>query len=134
MGLLMPTLARVREKSKITKAKADIKRLMLAIKPYENEYGYLSYAYNSSDLIQGKTVNSVFVWNDSDFYDILIPGLRNENPRGILMLSTESDGSFKDPWGHNYRVVMDLNYNGNIDDSLMFGNKTSGDYNGMILI
>ena len=52
-GILLPTLNTVMLKTKITKARTEIKALEIAIKQYESTYGFLPVAASATTVISG---------------------------------------------------------------------------------
>jgi len=117
-GLLLPALAGVRERAKMTRARAEMQALQTAIAMYESDYGYLPMPSPSpaADLLL----------TDAQ-YTALIQTLQNVPPCGnargkrYLDVSTEQGpGVFNDPWSvggalQTYKVFLDLDYDGDIE-------------------
>ncbi len=95
-GILLPALARVRDKAKGAQARSDIAALKLAISSYQQTYGYLPTALADPD------------------YTNLINYLSGTNPRGVIFLETQAVGTLNDPWGYPYHVRLDTSYTGQI--------------------
>jgi len=123
MGILLPTVNQVRKRAKIAKATAEIQSLRSAILMYETTYGYLPFVNNADDLLLGYSSSSSL--NDST-YELLICYLQNidpdggsdpGNPRGMRILEVntkQGPGRYLDPWGNDYRVALDTDYNGDV--------------------
>jgi prepilin-type N-terminal cleavage/methylation domain-containing protein len=126
-GLLMPAIGKAREKAKIVQTRGQINALLMAIKMFESTYGYLPItkeemeaAYSAGDY-EREIGNSA----THPMYTTLIKCLQNvdtpaKNPRGIRMLdinNEQGEGVYLDSWGNRFQVALDLDYNGDIDDT-----------------
>lgn len=89
--------------SKRNKAKGEVNTLSMAFKSYFSDYGRLpatGFMPDSKEVVR--------VLNAKD------PSM---NPRQIVYLELESDqedGTFVDPWGQQYRLYLDHDYDGKI--------------------
>ncbi len=115
MGLILPGINMAKEQAKKTRAKAEMNALKIAISQYEATYGYLPV----------KTGTDVRVNDTENEYDRLIAFLSQTdkvgntykgtgNLRGIKLLDVNKSGFYQDPWGENYWVVLDADYDGSI--------------------
>ena len=119
MAILLPTISKAKEKAKIAKARSEIMSLKTAITMYETNYGVLPVPPDSTP--NDPPDSNV---HDDEDYDELI-GLLSKtgvdkdagNPRGIKMLDVSRPGVFQDPWKHDYQIVIDDDYDGNIHAS-----------------
>ncbi len=132
MGIMLPGIAKVKQRAHTAVARTEVKSLLMAIQLYEQTFGYLPLLPESAD--RALTDNE---------YALLIGFLQGNNARGMEMLapqqkwgkgtwtdntSSEStwtnDGYYYDPFRTTsgaatelrYRVAMDLNYSGAIED------------------
>lgn len=115
IGILVPTINKVKDKAKVTKAKTEVKAIETALKLYEQTYGYLPFT---------ATAVAEAALSLAD-YSTLITWLQGSNPRGLRMLEVDNDqgqGVMRDPWEAYYRVALDTDYDGDID------NTTTGPY------
>ena len=121
-GLLMTGIMSASAKAQNAKSLAEIKTLINAIQHYESAYGVLPIP--SGALSDDGTLSS-------DNYKLMIhilqaddEGLSNsdkdkvkkQNKRSTKFLDIQSNepGVYVDPWGEEYSVVFDANYDGKI--------------------
>lgn len=119
-ALLSPAIGAALERAKYTKSKVEVMSIASAVKAYLNEYGKLPV----DSTLQGKP-DPTALYNVSICTNILmvLTDSSNQttlNPRRIVFLEIENAfGEFKDPWGVQYRMILDtdydntINYNGN---------------------
>ncbi len=132
MGILFPTINSAIESAKKTQAKNDELQIVNAIKGYYTEYG----KYPSTGANTGSDSTDYFAGDDatgSELMDALrVPVPTSTyalNPRKIVFLEVPAsknstkpkagiggNGRFYDPWGYVYRVKIDNNYNGTLDN------------------
>ena len=125
-GMLMAGIMYAPAKAQKAKAQAEITTLVNAIKQYESAYGVLpipSGALSSGDgtLASDKYKLMIHILQADD------EGLSNsdkdivkkQNKRSTKFLDIQGNevGVFTDPWGEDYNVVFDANYNGKIEMS-----------------
>lgn len=110
MALLFPAVNGAIDAARKAQAKNDVTQIATAVTAYETEYGKLP---NASGNI------------DSTLVNILTGVSTNNNPRKIVFMEigtfkknsksgTNSGGSFLDPWGNNYQIAVDDNYDNTI--------------------
>ncbi len=120
IGILIPTIGTVMEKVKQSKTKAIINSLRLGIKQYESTYGFLPFTGENTDKFIEYTSGN----GTNGEYTILLNTLEGNdkslNPRGIKFLDM-SDSDYMDAWDEELNVVLDLNYDSVIADSLIYG-------------
>ena len=135
MGLLFPAIAIVKEQARKAQAKVDVAGIATAVKQYYTEYGKYPIGSQPSgqDLLFGDSKTS-----NKELFDILrniYSGTGpNYNPRGIVFfegrIASSSDapragfvptgaktgtpGAFVDPWGQEYQVAIDGDYDNQI--------------------
>lgn len=141
MGLLFPAINIVKEQARKAEAKAAVTQIAAAVKQYFNEYGKYpqgDLAADNKDLVYGEGGNS----NEKLFNILRCIGLdtfsANPNPRRIVFFegkgATNPDAprggfvatdatkgtpnSFVDPWGKQYVVVIDTDYDNQIKTDL----------------
>lgn len=119
-GILYPALRTIRDGPKKAQARADIRKLELAIQSYYNEYG--KWPDTSGATPAAAT--------DADFITMLNGNRHpytsaqaasgsyasNYNPRAIRFMEvnkkqSSSDGLFLDPWGTPYIILIDNGQN-----------------------
>ena len=115
-GLLLPALNSARKQAKRTKAKAEISALKVAVAQYKSTYGYLPVCQpaGGGDVLLSSTQYSNLI-KDLSCTD------SHENPRKMVFLKVTKPGEFKDPWGQDFRVVLDTSYNDKIPGNLIYG-------------
>jgi len=104
-------LSRARMNAKKAQAQVEMKSIETAVMAYFNKYGKLPSEEFSEDtgLDLGATDNS-------DLISILTVEERDDplNPANIIFLEQQSAGSsrYVDPWGYDYIVALDTDYDG----------------------
>ncbi|MCF7791660.1 MAG: prepilin-type N-terminal cleavage/methylation domain-containing protein [Victivallales bacterium] len=118
IALIMPMVTNVRNRANKTKAKSEMHSIITAVKSYEMTYGVLP-------IPDGCTGNGKVDTGNAE-YPNLLTLLTNVstsgadvsgNGRGIRFLDVPdgyTDNGFKDPWGNDYTVYLDTDYNGEI--------------------
>ncbi len=122
-GILLPVINGAAKRADMTKAKSEITTLINAIKQFESTYGHLPlpavYAETAAftaaqyeDLIRMLQAEK----NAANNFDYASYGGTNPNTRKTRFLDVvgNAPGAFKDPWGNNYQILMDDNYDGKI--------------------
>jgi len=114
MALLFPAVGSAIDAARRAQAKNDVTQIATAITAYETEYGRLPGS-NSSD--NEATVTKTLV-------ETLTAQNTNDNPRKITFIEinswkkgksgTNSSGDFLDPWGGNYYVALDYDYDNSL--------------------
>ncbi len=144
MGLLFPAIGIVKEQARKAEAKAAVVQIAAAVKQYNTEYGKYPVAdyadAGTKDLVLGDTTKLPSKASNADLFNILraknagknaTPTDNAYNPRRIVFFEGKSasdpanpksgfldqTGAFYDPWGKEYTVIMDSNYNDVIDTS-----------------
>jgi len=111
VGLILPGIAAVRNAARKAKARGDISALEHAIKAYVNDNGKLPFP-NAS--FHGKSEPDYFA-SDADSEEVVAMLATVNNPRGIVYLDARDNttpGAYKDPWGTQYAMKFDADYNG----------------------
>jgi len=111
-GFLLPAVTKIKERTKVTRAQTDIRALQLAIKQYESTYGYLPAAAANPDAV--KTTSTALK-------DILGG---TGNVRKQVFLELQTGNLFKDPWGNDYQIALDTNYDGKVDNARIDASST----------
>ena len=125
IAITMPVFTSIREKAKETKAKAEMNAIETAVKSFEMTYGVLpmpdgTEAVGSSGLVD--TSNTEYPDLMTFLTNVGAPGKSVDvvgNDRGIRFLDVPNDYTtkgFVDPWGNDYTVYLDTDYNGQIAD------------------
>lgn len=115
-GLLLPALIGVQKQARVTEARAQCNAIVTACKAYETEYGVLPWGGTSDVALEG-----------GDNYKKLIelltcvdgPGSYGyTNKRKMKFLDVDSDyatNGFVDPWGNEFYVYLDTDYDGDVN-------------------
>ena len=141
-GLALPAVLMVQAKAKVTQAKADMASIMTALKGVEGTYNRVWSNTADLKLGGGSTINGTY-----DTYDKFIIELSNPselaaadiqiNKRKIKFLdpkpkfipntttaaeitANQKNNLWRDPWGNQYIVYIDGNY----DDQITIGGRT----------
>ena len=118
-GMLMAGIMYAPAKAQKAKAQAEITTLVNAIKQYESTYGVLPMATTLTQ--DGPLTNANYKklihllqadaegLSDSDEKE-----LKKMNKRWTKFLDIQGNdpGEFTDPWGENYNVLLDYDYDG----------------------
>jgi type II secretion system protein G len=96
IGILLPAIASAMKEGKKTKAESDCKQIAMAIAGYKNDYGTLPTSDSGSFTFTG------------DIQTILSGG----NPRAKVYFATKTGVTLTNPWGQNYTVQLDSDYDG----------------------
>ena len=124
MGLLFPAFRGVQDQAKKTQAKNDLTQIVAAVNAFYTEYGrYPTAATTDATAIFGAAGSS----NDALFKELRGLSGASLNTRQIVFISPPdakdttnprsgvSAGRFYDPWGTQYNIQMDADYNNQID-------------------
>ncbi len=113
MTLLFPAVSGAMENAKKTQAKNAATQIATAIVAYNTEYGTYPGATTGSDVTDA---------NEQTLWDTLMPPTGTppaDNPRGITFLELPTaksgknglvNGKYMDPWGQEYKIAIDGNY------------------------
>ncbi len=138
MGLLFPAFRSVQEQAKKTQAKNDLSQIVTAVNAYNTDYGIypMEASKQGVDTLVGDPGgtydnNLVFnilrgisdgQWNSNNnlnqrqvAYIQGAPVRDADNPKNGFATKAVGSikvGSFVDPWGHEYLVTLDGNYDG----------------------
>ncbi len=117
-GILLPTVIGAFKKASEAQARTEVKSIETAIKQYFAEYGKYPDNNAKSDKVYGP--------DNRDIIGILrgtntSASANNPNPRKIVFLEVNEnslknpstgviDNNFYDPWGQEYRICFDSNF------------------------
>ncbi|MEA3211036.1 MAG: ral secretion pathway protein [Chthoniobacter sp.] len=139
MGLLFPAIGVVKEQARKVQAKTDVTNIVASVKQYYTEYGKyppvdLKSTNTTDDSMVGDKEAQATTDNNALFdtlraRDSGINVKHALNPRRIVFFESKSvsdpknprsgfadksdspsPGSFYDPWGKQYNIIMDSNY------------------------
>jgi prepilin-type N-terminal cleavage/methylation domain-containing protein len=153
MGLLFPAIGIVKDQARKAEAKAAVAQIAASVKQYYTEYGKYPVADyvtgTPADLKLGDQTKSGASDSNADLFNIL--RARNVgrnadnlyNPRRMSFFEHKpvgdpsapksgfldsagsgSVGAFYDPWGRQYTIVIDANYNDIINVSTSYADFT----------
>ena len=110
-GLAFPAVQGALNSSKKAQARNDVAQLAAAIKAFQLEYGRLPSTIANNDTAAATNATVVSALTSSN----------SLNPRGIAFIEanayrkgkggTNSSGAYLDPWGSEYRISLDTDYN-----------------------
>src|SRR5438552_11275366 len=123
MGLLFPAFKGVQDQAKRTQAKNDLTQIVTAVNAFYTEYGRYptsattdataTYGPGGSTTENGGLFNELratgsFSLNTRQIVFISPPDAKNQtNPRSGIKTTS---GGYYDPWGSEYAVALDANY------------------------
>jgi len=140
MGLLFPAIGVIKEQARKVQAKNDVTNIVAAVKQYYTEYGKYptleaAAATVETDAFAGDTESGAKIHNNALFDTLrsISRGLNADykyNPRRIVFFEgravtdnlapragfadnaadATTKGSYFDPWGKEYNIVLDSNY------------------------
>lgn len=125
MGLLFPAISGVKETAKKAQAKNDAVGILNAVKSYYTEYGKYPLATPGADtekgdisatLLQTLTATepaSPTMLNPRKISFMEIPAAKT-NSSGKEPKSGLDGGTFYDPWGKSYQIIIDGDYNNEV--------------------
>jgi prepilin-type N-terminal cleavage/methylation domain-containing protein len=138
MSLLFPAIGMVKDAARKAEAKAAVTGIVAAVKAYNTEYGKYPYVGNVA-ADKDATVGEGYQLTNATLFNVLRAkavgdNLDNKyNPRkisffegkaagdqtapksGFVEGSGANAGMFYDPWGNQYCVIIDTNYDNQID-------------------
>ncbi|MDY0176820.1 MAG: prepilin-type N-terminal cleavage/methylation domain-containing protein [Lentisphaeria bacterium] len=129
-GILLPVISGAAKRADMTKAKAEITTLVNAIKQFESTYGHLPLpshpsAYDEKNAFTGNQYRDLILMLQAEprtpgSSDYNYPSFNSSNPNTrrtrFLDVVGNDPGEFSDPWGNNYYIHLDHNYDGRIGD------------------
>ena len=159
-ALLMPALAKAKEKAKINQARLEMSAIVQAIKAYETAYSRwpvssaVISAVTQGDITFGGNIPadsgtvSVFTVpaapNNSEVIPVLLDKNHPRNPQGHVLLNADMgsdntmpgvgpDGVYRDPWGTPYIITIDINFDDKCHDAF-YGSRTGADTVGLVQV
>lgn len=158
MGLLFPAIGIVKDQARKAEAKAAVAQIAAAVKQYYTEYGKYPVADygTTSDVIVGDMTDGKAQYDNADLFNILRgknTGKNTDNtynPRRVTFFEgkpvgdpktpksgfldnaagTGVQGAFYDPWGKQYNIMMDANYNDVINIKTVYSDFTEASQDG----
>jgi prepilin-type N-terminal cleavage/methylation domain-containing protein len=138
VGLLIPTIAIVKKKARITQARSEAANLAGVICAYQQQNSIYPSSKASADTASSMAADLTFTNGNSEVIIILLdiddsaaPTPVNpqhmRNPQRHVFLNAKmtgttsgpgvgSDYNFRDPWGTPYAITLDLNYDNDCAD------------------
>ena len=128
-SLAYPTFISILERARKTQAKNDLTQIVTAVNAYYTEYGKYPLATNDNTISNNADLfyslraiaggaNAGDVQNPRKIVFIQPPDSKVSNPAkaGIDPATTSPTfGAWFDPWGKQYQIAIDGDYNNNID-------------------
>ena len=122
-ALMFPVMQLVKNKAKALKAKSMATSICAAVDQYELDYGVIPYTIGNSDSQIDKskatdydTMIAILAQQDYDSHTYKTKG----NPRMVTYLnvpSTYGEKGYIDPWGNQFVILLDTNYDGKVTTS-----------------
>jgi len=113
MSLLFPAVNGAMDAAKRATAKNDVTQIATAVTAYETEYGKLPDTNATAQDVTGDWLKALGGSNVASL-----------NPRQIVFIElagakrgksgTNANGAFVDPWGGNYRIAFDADYDNSV--------------------
>ena len=120
-AIAIPSTISAIKKAEMAKAQAEMTTLVEALKNYESTYGILPLKCLGATPADGKISG---VSGSYAAYETLIRILQGENltvngkamnKRQVAFLDGKDEGTFPDPWGNDYYVLLDGDGDGKLD-------------------
>lgn len=128
-ALLLPAINGVRQQANRVRAKTRANNIVMAIKQYETTYGVLPVHAASND----KTINTGSEYDDLIAILAYANGPHGDRTKGnfrktpfLGVPKSYDEKGYVDPWGNNYFILMDANYDNEITDPFNSANKLHG--------
>ncbi len=129
MGLLFPAFRGVQDQAKRTQAKNDLTQIITAVNAFYNEYGKYPVSARSDTSFgpSGSPTTNETLFNPLRGLDaatnprqivfISPPDVKDKtNPRSGIGTDASNAGQYFDPWGKNYLIRIDGDYNNQVDN------------------
>ena len=120
-AIAIPSTISAIKKAEMAKAQAEMTTLVEALKNYESTYGVLPLKCLGATPADGKISGTD---GTHTAYETLIRILQGENltvngkamnNRQVVFLDGKDEGTFPDPWGNDYYVLLDGDGDGKLD-------------------
>lgn len=120
-AIAIPSTISAIKKAEMAKAQAEMTTLVEALKNYESTYGVLPLKCLGASPADGKISGTSGSYSA---YETLIRILQGENltvngkamnKRQVAFLDGKDEGTFPDPWGNDYYVLLDGDGDGKLD-------------------
>lgn len=128
MGMLFPAVSSAITTAKRNDARADAEQIASAINIFWNDYSRLPVPDGEQRMSSDGDDATYFTEAVSrDIIQVLIGENDALNPREKIYLDMDTsadDGTFKDPWGNQYHIKLDRDYNHKVaygSGSMRFG-------------
>lgn len=131
VGLMVPVIQKGLQSAKRNQARNDLRDIRAAVHAYYQEYGKLPIPddqQNCGDAAEYNPEEDASRWimvvlggnPDANWQGNPEPGpiVQRHNPKGMTFLSGLTNtltGHFEDPWGIQYALKLDCNYNGRVE-------------------
>lgn len=115
-GILMPALIGAFRRAEEAQARTEVYAIKAAAEAYLKEYGkFPEGSGGGSDTLYGAGVDNARLMNPLRAVAGVGNGNGTNNPRRIVFLEVGNtnrmvNGNFLDPWGAQYRVIVDLDF------------------------
>ena len=147
MGLLFPAMSAVKNAAKKAQAKNDATQIVNAVKAYYSEYGKYPTRENGApgdtefntdndqlfNVLRGIADQGYQLQLNPrriPFLDVPIAKGKGDNQKGGLATEGSKIGKYLDPWGNEYHILIDTNYDNKVSnpysDNAGFGDVYSG--------
>jgi len=115
-GLLLPAISGAMKQAEKTQARSDMNSIKAAISAFYSTYGKYPLATLGWSVNQGDADNIMSGSDSKRVIRALIAEDAVVNPRKVVFLEAdETDGTFEDPWGEQYAIKIDSDYDGKVE-------------------
>ena len=117
VALLMPVIGMVRESAKKSQARTDAVRIESGLVAYFNDYNKFPLTTQGSGDVYSETTASMAIIKALTINGSADAATKELNPRMIPYVAVQgqlADGNCLDPWGSQYAIWLDADYNGSI--------------------
>lgn len=118
-GILFPAINKGLRTAKNNKAAAEAKNISGAIVMFFKDNGYLPVAASEQGVdASAEQSQEITEAKSKEIIKVLMGDDTDLNPKGTVYLNSERpvvEGTYLDPWNRQYRIKLDLDYNGKIE-------------------
>ena len=114
-GILVPLAGKATGSAKARKASMEAQGLVVAVSQFHDDHHYMPWTEKGAAVGADKWAES-----DDEAWLEILQG-KNAKKKNYLQAKLNEDDVFLDPWGNAYRVGMDRNLDGRIEETLPGG-------------
>jgi prepilin-type N-terminal cleavage/methylation domain-containing protein len=114
-GILVPLGGKATASAKARKASMEAQGLVVAVNQFHDDHHYMPWTEKGAAVGPDKWAAT----EDPAWMDVLQG--KNAKKKNYLSTKLTGDGTLLDPWGNAYRVGMDRNLDGRVEETLPGG-------------